>query len=345
MSDSAAQSVLRRKLAPHRPPAMPGQQALLHMLAKTMPRDADDLLGLQLAVTGVEAGRISKSGLIAALHPTDLIFLMQSDPPAPGLCTLSAPLLAGLIEVQMSGRVSAADPPDRPPTPVDGIVASKIVDRWIATAKDEALAQEMPDCLPFVRHVRARMLGGARNADLTLDPVDFTTLSITLDLADGARTGTLSFALPAATARHQPVCHNIADDFRAVLMDTKTGLSAVLARLPQTLRAVKALAPGDILDVPTTALGAVTLEDGNGRVLARGRLGQMGGSKAVRLSRPERGAGVEADPAGFRDAGPADAPRRPPPAEPAAALPTLPDVEIPAATDPPDLPEVPGRPD
>ena len=52
MSDTDVQTVMRRKLAPPRPPKVPGQDALQHMLAKTMPRDAEALLGLQVASPG-----------------------------------------------------------------------------------------------------------------------------------------------------------------------------------------------------------------------------------------------------------------------------------------------------
>lgn len=351
MSEIAAQTAMRRKLAPPRPAKAPGQSALQLLLAKTMPRDADRLLGLQIVVASVEPGAAKKADIVKALAPTDLIYLMKTDRGSPGLCILSPGLLSGLIEIQMSGRVSAGDPLDRVPTRTDGIVASDIIDRWIASAKAEAAAQEATDKLPFADHYRAGTVSDARNADLVLDPGSFRTLAVTLELCGGVKTGRLFFALPERSTGGIGQDGGAADRFRGVVREAEAQLSVVLAHLPRTLDQVRRLVVGDTLEIPIEALRTVALEAAGGKVVAMARLGQSGGQKAVRI--PARG---EPDPS--------DAPGRPPPDFLGAAIPGgkvggdmagllrpgtgIPDFPAPPSAeieDFPELPELPALPD
>ena len=75
-----------------------------------------------------------KGELLEAITQYDLAFLMEAEDGARGLVILDASLVAGIIEVQVSGRVSSAPHRQRPPTRTDGLVVSEIVDRWLATA-------------------------------------------------------------------------------------------------------------------------------------------------------------------------------------------------------------------
>lgn len=355
MSDPAAQPVLRRKLAPPRPSRVPGQGALQQMLAKTMPRDADKLLGLQIAVTGIETGEARKAEVIGALRPSDLVYLMKADRMAPGLCMVAPALLSGLIEMQVSGRVSGADPGNRMPTRTDGIVASDIVDRWIASAKSEAAAQDILDRLPFSEHYRAGTVADARYADLALDSGHFRTLKVTLDLSGGVKTGTISFALPVHVTGKVGMAGGTAQQFRQVIREVETQLSVVLARLPRTLEQARRLAVGDTLEIPIEALGRVGLETVDGNRVATARLGQSGGQKAVRIL--GRGAVEAATPPsktrseflgvsvpGDRGMpGSLALPSGMPDEDDLPDLPELPD--FPELPDLPDLPELPNFPD
>lgn len=362
MSDTDAPPVLRRKLAPPRPSKAPGQGALRSMLAKTMPRDADKLLGLQIAVTEVTPGEARKPDVIKGLKPTDLIYLMKADKAAPGLCTLSPGLLSALIEMQMSGRVSTGEAAERTPTRTDGVVASDIVDRWIAAAKAEAAAQDILDRLPFAEHYRAATVPDARNADLALDPGMFRTLSVSLELASGAKSGVLFFAIPVRQERGRTLASGTADEFRDVVREARTALKVVLTRLPRTLAEARRLSVGDTLEVPIDALRAVTLESADGHAVATGRLGQSGGLKAVRITAraeaEDAKAGSTSAPgfmgaalpsgkgAALPDPGVADAVGPGPnvPGGDAARDPAL-STEVPALSDMEDLPELPDLPD
>lgn len=356
-------SVLRRKLAPSRAPGARGAGAIETMLRKTMPRDADQVLSLDVLVAGVTMAVCDKTALLARLAPGDLIYRLQGDGEARGLCTLSPGLLAALIEVQMSGRVSAAKPAERAPTRTDGIVAGDMVDRWMASAVAAAADEDLGEVLTFGGYSRANGLLDRRNADLALDPGTYRTMAVDLSLgAGGEKTGTLFFAVPEHAGRAKSSDAGMAARLRGHLAAVDVPMRVVLARLPQPIGRIRALKPGDVIAVPMSALFAVRVEGLDGRLVDRGRLGQLNGHKAVRLSGasgqprgkgPRDAAATDALDA-FREQGalppPAAAAKLPKPAatgraSPAggASLPGLPD--LPGVPDLPDLPPLAGFPD
>lgn len=252
-----------------------------HLLKKTMPRDASELLGLQIVVSQVVSAKKTKAELLEALNPSDLVYLITTDEGPPGICSLSSELLSALIEVQMSGRVTDSAPPDRAPTRTDGIFGSDIIDRWISTAKKEADVQVVTEHLPFYRHYRAQTLSEIRTVDLSLDPGQFRTLAISMEISGGVKSGLLTFATPVINRPTVSAGSDTADRFRLELMQTRVGLPVVLTRLPQTIRQVRQMSVGDMLEIPLDAIHAVTLVGRKGEILCTGRLGQEGGQKAV----------------------------------------------------------------
>lgn len=366
MPDTDAQPVLRRKLAPPRPQRSQGQGSLHLLLAMTMPRDAEELLGLQVGVIELSIEQRPKAQVIAGIDDKALIYLMKSDGSPKGICLVEPGLLAGLIEVQMSGRVSASAPPERRATTVDGIVASDIIDKWIASAKAEAAEQGLLERLPFRQHYRSQTLADARSADLALDPGEYTVMKVVLELSGGAKSGALTFVIPLRSVRSAAPSTAGPADLSGSLMETRAALSVVLARIPQSIGQVSRLEVGDVIDVPISALGNVILEDREGRVISTGRLGQKGGRKAVLIAADEPGDGGE--PAENRGTEFIGAKMRPASIEPKAPepgqaddladlteLPVLPEVDgldaaageagFPELPDLPDLPELPDLPD
>jgi flagellar motor switch protein FliM len=64
-------------------------------------------------------------------------------------------------------------------------------------------------------------------------------------------------------------------------------LDAVIARLVLPIGRILALEPGEVLDLPQAALDAITLEARDGRRIARSRLGQNRGMRALKISLAE----------------------------------------------------------
>ena len=359
MSESAQQPILRRKLAERRPPRVSGQGTVEHLLATTMPRDANNLFGLRLRVSGTRSDDLTKAELVASIRSDELIYLLEGDRQPAGICVLSSGLLSALIEIQFAGRVSATAPRERTPTALDGIMACDVVDRWIASARGEGSRMDILHQLPFARHNRSRMVPDARHADLALDPLIFSVLEIELDVFDGVKSGSIRFAVPARQSGMKPVRAAASGFVREVIGETETALSVVLARVTRPLDYVGSLAVGDSFELPLSALGEAALVDSSGRVLARGALGQQRGQKAVRLRRRNE-PGVDADEKPGRDFVGATALTRAPEAlegkptagstihAPAPASSADEPSEPPGASDVPDrsdLPDLPGLPD
>ncbi|MCG6885527.1 MAG: hypothetical protein LJE62_17400, partial [Silicimonas sp.] len=102
--------VLRQKLAATRAPKRPAGVSVEALLRKTMPRDADAAVSLDISVTGFQSASEDKPTLLESLAPTDLVYLVQSAEGARGIVRLDKGLVSALIEVQMSGRVAPSPP-------------------------------------------------------------------------------------------------------------------------------------------------------------------------------------------------------------------------------------------
>ena len=65
--------VLKRKLGAMQTPKPPVGASVEGVLRKTMPRDADAVLSLDVAVTSFSTGSLEKTDLLATLQATDLL--------------------------------------------------------------------------------------------------------------------------------------------------------------------------------------------------------------------------------------------------------------------------------
>ena len=354
-----AATALQKKIVPARA-AIPGSSAVSAMLKKVMPRVADRALSLDLLLGEVRFGKAPKAEVLEGLSDNDLIFLMEDEHQRRGLCVLTPGVLAALIEMQVAGRVSSAEPPERRATRTDGIVVAGILDLWIEATVAAAREDEIDEALPIVGYRRSDHVLNKRNTDLSLEPSNFKTLSIEMSLGNGAKTGQLIFAIPdvvafAAVETSQGRMHKHLATIEAPMV-------AILTRMAVPMETIRNLAVDDVLEVPISALVNVHLEGMGGQKITRARLGQLNGKKAVRLTQGVVDQGERPDldgPGALPEVGHDAA--LPPLAAPEPAigmpeelrelpdLPELPDTEdlpdLPPAGDLPDLPDLPNLPD
>lgn len=316
--------VLRRKLAARRSPQAKNGISVEAVLRKTMPRDADSLLSLDLSVSEVTIGVCARDAVLAVIEPFHLAFLMETSGGVRGAMFLDPGLLAGIVEVQVSGRVTERAPIERHATRTDAIVVSEVLDAWLATA--EATMEEVGLAMNWPAAGFERIAGHLtrREVELLLEPVEFRTVTIALSLGGGAKTGTLTLATPRLDAVHDGHAHSTATQVRAHLPDLPVTLNAILARIPLDMSRAQALAPDTVLPLPDGCLRKLRIETPAGRLIREGQLGQSEGKRAVRL-----GGGAAGTP---QTLGMLAAPSAPMPGE--AAPPELPD-----AVGLPDLPE------
>jgi flagellar motor switch protein FliM len=287
MTDPAPVSVIRRKAGALRDPFTPGVMSVARAWHMTMPRVSDEVAGLQLAVRAVQERAMFMADLLSEVQPTHLIALMQGAEGRMGLALLDPPLLTGVIEVQMTGRVGSAAVIDRVPTPTDAAIAAGLVDAW-CVAFDEAAA-DMTTPSPCAGARFAAHLPDARSALLTLAEGEFRVMRLSLDLGSGARQGSLTLAMPVSAPavsrkpggadREEPLGVALG----RILMDSPAAMEVVLHRFRLPYAAIRDMVPGDTVEIPLAALTSVSVETPDGRHLARARLGQVDGRKAICL--------------------------------------------------------------
>lgn len=314
------QSVLRRKAGAARTGPRPRPEAE-RALALALARAARDVLALPLEVQRIEASRATLDELLEMPESLALFAVVEGPGEGLGLVMVTAPVLAGLIEVQTIGRVTAADPVPRRPTRTDAAMTAGLVDRLLQEL--ERGLGEGADAAWAAGYRYASFLDDPRPLSLLLEETVYRVFRCEVALgAPPAKRGLLLLALPATaragaaprrplapapdgndpTALREPgqeaaeaaaaASARWSKALEAAVMATPATLEAVLDRVAMPIASVLALRPGMVLALPTAALDRLALEGPGGRRLAEGRLGQTRGLRAVRLTLAEAPSGA-----------------------------------------------------
>ena len=275
--------VLRRKLGATRAPKKTGSVSVESLLRKTMPRDADAALSMELNVLAFTTTSLDKAELVAGLAENDLIYLVETGNGARGLAILDPGLVTAIIEVQVSGRISDKPPNDRVPTRTDAIVAGEIVDRWLTSAEEVVGAAGLDPAWPMAGFERMPGRLSEREVDLLLEPLEFRMTDIQFSLGGGAKTGQLRLAAPRLVPLLEGKETTRAARVRGHMPNLPVEMRAILARLPLGVTHARELKVDDLLPLPDGCLQHVRLETRQERLVREVHLGQLGGKKAVRL--------------------------------------------------------------
>lgn len=283
MSDD--HSILRQKLAlPDASAGGPddaGQQ-----IGQAVARALRDRLGLLVEVGGVARGGRVLAELIEDVADHALLYLVEAGRGSLGALWMDATLRAAVIEIGTLGRVGRGDVVARRPTRLDATLAE-----GFAATMAEALGRATGG--PGL--ALSSFLDDLRPLALILEDGRYDLLSMTLTLGEGdTRQGRLWLALPAAApvrperAGDTPreVAEPAADwsmRIERAVLGSSAELDATLGRLSLPLAEVLGLKPGMVLTLPLSSLDAIDLVDATGARLARGRLGQSRGHRALRI--------------------------------------------------------------
>ena len=293
MTTSLPHTALRRKIAAHRPaaPLAPERDdASTHAFGRALRRAAIgfDGLGLTLGQVGVDCAQPLQA-VIAALPAQGLVAALEDEQGRRGLIGLSPGLVDALIEVQTTGRVEAAELPPRPVTRIDEALTRDFIDLALAAFALEGQSitgRDWPARMTYGSRITAR-----GQINLLLPDGDHTLLQAEIGFDAAPRRAHLVMALPrmppavAGDKAGNPVPPDPAwMAARARLLDElHLSLDVVLMRLHHPFAQVERLAVCDLIPFSRADLHAVALEDGQGRVLLHGRLGQIGGRRALRM--------------------------------------------------------------
>jgi flagellar motor switch protein FliM len=255
-------------------------------------RAANDTMALPLEVERMTLDHRSLAELLDLAPERALIAVLEGPGDGLGIVTLSATVLAAMIEMQTMGRVGAFDPAPRKPTRTDAAMVAVVIDRALADL--EAGLVSDPDLIWAGGFRYASFLDDPRPLGLLLEEESYRVLNAEVRIASGVKTGTILLALPshgrgrkpkpAPEATPAPIAAAIfTKSLVEQVMRTEAELAAVLHRVTLPLSAVMGMKTGDLVPLSKAALDGITIQGLDGRPLAAGKLGQNRGMRAVRL--------------------------------------------------------------
>jgi flagellar motor switch protein FliM len=254
-------------------------------------RAARDEIGLEMTIPSLRHPRCSLAELLEMPPERALVAMLEGPKEGLGLLVISPEVLAGIVEIQMVGRVNKTPPIARRPTRTDAAMVSGMVDKALKSL-EIGLAQS--NDLPWASGFSyASFLEDARPLALLLEDTAFQVLVAEVSLAEGARTGQILLALPAngrgalPKSVEAPPRRAAEMVFGAALgeqiMGSKAEIVAVLARVSLPLDTLLNLKVGEPIALSEAALDQICLEGQDGLRIATGKLGQNGGMRAIRI--------------------------------------------------------------
>jgi len=297
---AGTQTVMRRKAGAGRRAPLVAPMTPEKALGQAFARAAQELLALPLRVATISEARMTLSDLPEALEDRALLLVLEGPAEGLGLMMLSPPMLSALLEMRMMGRLSASPSAANPaaprrPTRTDAAISADIIDA--ALASFEAALVGDPALIWAGGFRYGSFLEDARTLPLILEDTGYRVFRLVLDLGTGsaAREGGLLLALPAEGRGRFVEAEVPVEDGEApqpagwperleqAVMAASGQVEAVLARLTLPIGAILALRPGATLPLAEDTLEQLRLEGPGGRLVARARLGQNRGFRAVRL--------------------------------------------------------------
>ena len=285
MADDVKNSVLLKKLGAKSPAPEMVTITPATALRKAAIRAAQNMGGLILAVPTLQEVRSSVSGIVDELPENAMLMLMAGPDASFGLAVADCQLIAAIIEHQTTGRVlpSAADP--RPPTKTDTVIVSDLVDQILTLFETNLAPLNYP---PPVGGFRFAMpLENPRAVTMALEEMPYRAYDMTLDLANGAKTGQLRLVFPWFTASAEQLDAKKNRDWAKSLHEaTATSpvpLRAVLHRKSMSYQSIANLKVDDMIEVPNQCLQAISIEGDDGVQVAQAKLGQVAGVFAVKI--------------------------------------------------------------
>lgn len=293
MADGVRHDILGRKAQAAQRAFEARGMSLAKALRRSLSRTADVLWDLALVTRDVTVEMLDQDGVIGMLGPKDLLLLLDGPDGAVGLVAMDRQVMTALVEVQTIQQVTQMPlDEDRPLTQTDAAMMAPLIDgtleRLAANLGDHPLHAQLEG------YRFGAMLEDARTAALLLDDAAYRAFRAEVDLALGRRQGALSIMLPERKLRRAAGSDPAGDGpgpYEELLSRVPARLDAILARIRIPLHKAGELKPGDVLQLPPDALSRVEISAGRGQIVARGKLGRMSGTRAVRLNWPVVGGG------------------------------------------------------
>lgn len=259
-------------------------------LGLAMERACAQMAGLDVRAAQARCADQSLADAIAKLDRHDLLFELHREGRFVGVGALCTQLRSGLVESQTLGLVSPHDADDRGPSGTDAALSMPMMSRFLTELVQQTSGTQLDGVLDGIsvgpRLHSARVI----ELSLTVDPVKL--IEVQVGLQTTSRTGELRLIVPPEPPFPEPEpAPQVDDEWSSLWPDIAQAvpakLEAVLHRMVLGLDQVKSMAIGDLVPLPGASVGGVTMVDRAGARVARARLGQAAGHRAVRIEASE----------------------------------------------------------
>ena len=293
--ESGGTSVIHRKARASREEYQARAMSPAKALRLALAQASDTLLGLPMVVAAVEQVEISQTALRAEFAQGGLMVLLDGPKGARGAVRLDEALLAALIEIQTTGRVTGRGTGGRTLTRTDAAMAAPLIDAAMAGAEaklaEDARGVDGAQALPAPPHWAPGlrfgvMMDDARGMSLALGAPAYHVFRMMVEAGDDGYPGAVTFLLPVPEVPRQGSDGKAPGPQRTLehsAMNAPVSLEAVLGRVVMPLDQVCAMDVGMLVPLPLDAQMQVRLETGQKHVAAIARLGQINGVRAARL--------------------------------------------------------------
>lgn len=294
MSTGLEHGALRRKIAAHAralPPTPDLSDAGGRVFGRALRRASGPFegLGLTLGEITLTAAQTLEMA-IAALPEHGLAAALEDAGGRRGLVGLSSGLIDALIEVQTTGRVEAAELPPRPVTRIDETMVRDFIDLTLSAftlETAEVVARTWPDQMAYGSRIQDR-----GRLTLLMPEMDYVVFAADVGFDGVGRRARIILVLPehraarpkGGAAPAKPADPEWIAARERILDKISLPFEVVLMRVVRPLSEVERLAEGDLLPFSPADLQQLALEDSAGQAILHGRLGQLGGRRALRLA-------------------------------------------------------------
>jgi flagellar motor switch protein FliM len=287
-SDDLGVSVLKRLARAPLDAALVAPVSPSKALRLAIIRAADVQVGLIVAVLGITEEVLPLEDLLRLIEDEHLLLALNGDQGLCGLAGIDLQTRAAVIEMQTTGTLRGTPAEPRAVTATDAAMLAPLVAGFLAEAVLSTVGTPLADWTAHYA-VGGRVIN-TRAAGMTMIDTSYRLVRLTLDLGAGERQGMIQIALPLSPEMKVEQAPDAAAawsaDIARAVGNAPADLHAVLHRMRLSLRQVDGFHVGQLIAMPGITVGSVKLETADGRVVARARLGQITGLRAVRIQAP-----------------------------------------------------------
>lgn len=260
-----------------------GGSLTLKSLRRSVARAAEDLCELPMAVIAARQTNRIPEDLSAHLSNKNLLVVLDCPAGRIGAATFDAATVTALIQKQTMGAVLGMSGDERNYTPTDAAMVAEFLEKMFG--KVTTMLQDQADLRIFAGYRFGAQIEDVRTLVLGMEADDYRVINLNVDLDCGKMQGEICLVLPEPSVEDLSEAEQIRGPRLGAGVGTmRAELSAVLCKMKMPLRDFTTLKVGDMVPLDQAYLYETDLLAINGQSIAKGRLGQISGARAVRLN-------------------------------------------------------------